>query len=191
MQLLFPKGATREQKVFIILLLSVAVFLPFVFLSNTLINENVVFLLAIIVIIASILSIVFFVRVLSDKTSVFLKNIRENRERPIIVILFLCLIAPFILYTSISIGIPSALHILLSEPGELMVTVKSKPSSYSERYHHGGVYVEEYNYFLNDKVYGINKTDWDSMVPGDKLRLLGKKSYLGFSYNQYEKLTSR
>lgn len=91
----------------------------------------------------------------------------------------------------ISVGIPSALHhISVSAPGELVVTVESKPSSYRERYRHGGVYIEEYKSFLNNQVYGIDKADWDSLRSGDKLRLSGKKSYFGFSYNQYE-LTRR
>ena len=192
MRLLFQKGATLRQKVVLIPILALVVSMCFVLFSHVLINENVIFPLSIIAIAASAFAIIYFFRVLLDKDSAMSRRIKARGEKTISFMIIYVLITPLILYPSIAVGIPSALHMLVSEPGDLVVTVEYKSSSYrSGKFRYGCFDVQEYKYFFNNEVCGLSKDDWNSFVAGDRIRLSGKKSYFGFSYSQYEKLTIR
>ena len=181
MTLPFIESSTLKKKIAVCFLPILGLML-FSLFSPVLINENVIFTLSVVTAIASVLAIIYFVRESLNKTSKLHEIINKQRVNPIISLLLLCLCAPLFLYMSISIGIPSVLHTLISEPGESVITVESK---LSDRHCRNGIYTEEYKYLLNGRVCGIKKTDWESLVLGDKIRLLGSKSYFGFSYDRY------
>ncbi|MHB8137849.1 MAG: hypothetical protein ACYDGO_05610 [Smithellaceae bacterium] len=190
MRLLYKEGATLKQKIGAILILAFAIFTYIAIFSHVLINENVILPLTVVSIATSALVIIYFYRKLLDKTSILSKRIKEKGERKISFLFIYFFISPMVIYPTISIGIPSAFHMLVSEPGELVVTVEYK-SNYHRSFRNGCFDIEGYKYPLNDEVCGASKDEWDSFVVGDKILLSGKKSYLGFSYNKYKKLTNQ
>ncbi|MBU1052393.1 MAG: hypothetical protein KKC46_01010 [Proteobacteria bacterium] len=188
MPLFFKEVSSLKQKVGVSLFCAIIGFSFFPIFSRVLVNDNVIVTFSVLAIIVYILTVIYFFIVLLNKTSKFHKNIEAQGKKPSLLLLGICFLSPLILYMSISVGLPSALHMLVSEPGQLVVTVKSKRSV---RYCRNGMYINEHKYFLNNEVCRINKADWESLASGDKISLLGRKSYFGFSYDQYKILTNK
>jgi hypothetical protein len=98
---------------------------------------------------------------------------------------------PLLFAYPFAVGAPAALHMFLASKGELVVTVDSKGSSFrSRRVCSGRVYLKEYKYMMNDSICGIREIDWNTLKPGDKIKLYGSSSQVGFKYTKYEKLVS-
>jgi hypothetical protein len=193
--LLFPKEATLNQKIAIVLSMLLAILTIFGIVGylflHILINDNVFSALIIPTVVASLLIIIFLGKAVFNETSFVRKYANIMKQGPLKFILSMCLVVPVVLSIFITIALPSTLHIFASEPGDLVVTIKQKSLWYKSRTCDGSIYIEEHKNFMNNKVCGISKNDWDTLVSGDKIRLTGKKSYVGFNYDKYELLTRR
>jgi hypothetical protein len=117
---------------------------------------------------------------MNNENTFLSKKWKAKGERPASLKVASFLLVPLLIYPSISVGLPSVLHVLVSKPAETVVTVRKESQSYVK-----GIYVEGHTYIFNDRVYGIEKIDWASLKPGDRVRLFGKKSCFGFSYSRY------
>lgn len=191
MNLLFKEDATRNEK-----LLGSSLYLAIGFMligmfSRILVPEEIFIIFICIGGIYSliILSIIYYY--LSIKNSQLRKKMESSFKRLwYVVLLFLCVV-PTLSYLSFAKGIPATLHFISSNDGEITVTVRKTTANYMSRHCDGGVYIKEYKYFLNNEICGIKRGDWDTLKPGNKIRLIGKKSLFGFTFDKYQKLTSR
>jgi hypothetical protein len=189
--LLFKEDATKNEK-----LLASSLYLAFGFMligmfSRTLVPEEILIIFGCIGGIYSliILSIIYYY--LSIKNSQLRKNMESSFKRLWYVVFLFLFVVPMLSYISFAIGIPATLHFISSNDGEITVTVRKTTANYMGKHCVGGVYIKEYKYFLNDQICGIKRGDWDSLKPGNKIRLIGKKSLFGFTFEKYQKLTSR
>lgn len=112
-------------------------------------------------------------------------QIEEKGKKIWLTALAFVIAIPFLTIVTFSKGIPILCHFISSEPGEIVVTVKRKSSSFSKRRCDGGFDVVEFSYFLNTEVCGISKENWVRLNAGDKVTLLGSKSFFGFMYDRY------
>ncbi|RAU18154.1 hypothetical protein DN062_10275 [Nitrincola tibetensis] len=101
-----------------------------------------------------------------------------------VVIPVMALILAFPAYNSI----PNLLHQITKETGEIVVTVKSKEHNTKGGYKNSKR-CYGYTLIINEFVPPFNqfcvyKPTYDSIMPGDSLRLVGKVSRFGFSYQE-------
>jgi|GEM_PF-3267172 len=90
-------------------------------------------------------------------------------------------------------GAPSLRHYVVSSPSEKIVTISTKSSRFgrSSRRNRcrGRVRVAEYSrYFLYNNICIQDRLLWLSLNPGDQIKLIGRESFIGFSYSDYKNL---
>lgn len=116
-------------------------------------------------------------------------NLARTNQKMWVVIIGVVIFIPMFLYAAFLKGVPVLLHSFISSESEVYITVRKKSYRYSEKHcRNGGVFIEGYTYFLNDKLCGFNESDWESITSGDRLRLDGKVSKFGFTLKKYQKL---
>ena len=137
----------------------------------------------------SILLDVFILTQVLDEQSYFMDNLRRHTKWPRLQIVGFLLLAPFTVYIMLCYSIPTALHILLPKhKTSIVVTVDYKADSYygsGKRPKKGEVILEEYTYFLNNSIHGLQKKHWDMLDYGSKIKLFGSRSRIGFKFEKY------
>lgn len=180
----FTNQQTKAQKAAQIVLFAVLFFAGIGLVNETLIHE---YLLKKLLFVAIVISIVFISLFLyfNNKHSAYKSKIvlSNGKYKPWHGILSFIIIVPLFTYCAVARGIPVLFHYIASSDGEIVVTVKKKPNSYRTKHClRGSVKVEEYKYFLNDRICGFNRSEWSSFNNQDKIVLKGKVSFIGFSF---------
>lgn len=187
MGIFFSEYQTRSQKVATVIIICVVGLSIFGMLDGTLVNESLMEPALVLTAFLSLVCVPLLVRTIRRAQN----DIIGGRKQRRLGILSLIVVVPLFLYTSIARGLPILLHHVLSAPGEMTVTIRSKASSFSTKNClSGGVRVEEYVYLMNDHLCGFKQAYWENFKPGDKLILQGKKSSFGFSYKRYALIKS-
>lgn len=97
---------------------------------------------------------------------------------------------PIFFYSALLKGVPVLIHSLTYSSSEVHLKVRKKSYRYSVKHcRSGAIFIEGYDYFLNDKLCGFIKSDWESIAAGDRIILMGKVSKFGFTVNKNQKLT--
>lgn len=143
-----------------------------------------------------IFSILFFIFILIKlfKTS----NLKLPRKTKELAILLFGI--PLIIYMFSAIvlekTIPSLLHIMISKPGKLIVSIDKKTHK-TRRNCHNGFKLKNYNNLLNGELCYLDNKMWSTLKPGDRLILSGNKSIFGFTVkyilpydNKYEEINN-
>lgn len=134
----------------------------------------------------SLIILVFILFAILRDRSAYIEKMRNQGRSPFLGIIGMITMVPLFTLVASCQGLPIVLNYMYGVPGELMVTVQAKPAGYHNRRCSGKVMLKEYTSFLNDKVCGIEETDWRRLEPGSKLILFGKKSKFGIQYNEYK-----
>lgn len=183
MGILFAEGATRNQKIGISIVICVSLLVILGIFNGTLVNNSVLKVAAIVTAFLSIVCVPLTIR------PVLHMYAHEYAGRPIKrwrMYLGFTLMVLIFLYIATARGIPIILNYILSSPGEIIVTIRSKDSDYKTKHcRAGGINVVEFNLFLNSEICGFQREHWEVFKPGDQLTLLGRKSPFGFSYQRY------
>ena len=154
---------------------------------HVLVNERLV---TILLFVSAIVTLILYYIALKNRTKLteFYKK-SKRKYSAWSVILSLLIAIPMFSTILIAKGLPSALHFLASSNASLDVSViKKRSRSFRSKYCSGQVEVKEYQYdFLINSVCVDNLGVWSSLKPGDRLKLIGRQSIFGFSYNKYSK----
>lgn len=180
----FTNQQSKAQKSAQIVLFSVLFFTGIGLVNETLIHE---YLLKYLLFFATVISIIFVSLFLffNKKHSVYNSELvpSDGKHQSWHGILGIIVIVPLFTYCAVARGIPVLFHYIASIDGEIVVTVKTKPNSYRTKHClSGSVKVEEYKYFLNDRICGFNRSKWNSFNNQDEIVLKGKVSFIGFSF---------
>ncbi|ENM5723896.1 hypothetical protein V4V59_003823 [Vibrio mimicus] len=110
------------------------------------------------------------------------EGVKGRKNKPILAAIGMFIIVPLFTHIAVIRGVPSVINLAPFRVGSQIVTVVEKTSSKSCRL---GVEVIEFSGFINNKICGLPRWAWESLNPGDKLELIGKKSPVGFSYRKF------
>ncbi|GGF68785.1 hypothetical protein [Alteromonas lipolytica] len=80
-------------------------------------------------------------------------------------------------------GLPVALHLYVmdAKPSSMVITVAKLNRRYRKKHCNGKIYLKEYEQQLFDYVCQVvSRTSWEGLSPGQKMRLQGSQSALGF-----------
>lgn len=150
--------------------------------SSVLLHESYLQYYSIFIALVAIGVLVYFLRFV---------YVHKTRFRGFSFILFACfctgIFSLFIFFTFIR-GLPTALHYLSAKASVQAFTVEKKYSHYEQAYCFGGIRLQEFQFYLNREICGLQKQDWQQLKKGDKLLLLGKRSPFGFTFKQYQKI---
>lgn len=156
-------------------------------LGNVLVHESIYLNLVMTGGIATIFIYILLINGLFNKESIIRKAIRTTGYSRWVTCLAIVFVTPLITVYPIAKGIPTVAHFVLpSEEVILTFTVSKKNDLYISRGCSGKVYLIEYSLLSNDFVCGFYKKDWVNLKPGDKIKLVGKKSSYGFRYASYK-----
>lgn len=106
--------------------------------------------------------------------------LKTKNRRKVRFVLFSPLIIPVMVFPTISIGLPTLVHMIISKPGVEHLTVESKQSLYRQKYCKGGIEVKEYNYLWNKRICGLDIDLWRKIKPGQSISVVGTVSPIGF-----------
>jgi hypothetical protein len=134
----------------------------------------------------SLLIVISILIKITKERSLFRQRMRDQGKSTVLGIVAVIVMVPLMVVTAFSKGLPVALNYLVGSPGEIEVTVRSKPAGYYDKRCSGSVDLQEYEYFLNDRICGVSEADWRRLRKWDKLVLVGKKSLFGIQYYQYK-----
>lgn len=109
----------------------------------------------------------------------------KKRKRRWTAVLGLFLLIPTLFILGIAKGLPFIGHYFTAHDAEMTLTIARKSSSYHQRYCSGRIEFKAYPYLFNDEVCGIQKADWETIQPGEKIVLIGKQSKYGFTVERY------
>jgi hypothetical protein len=181
--MLFSKKSGKKEKILGYYILVFLVLCIAGLLRTILVNDKLIPFLFIFSIILS-MSIIFYSFYIFKTSNVIKENLDKNSTS-----VFTFKAGMVVLITLITIpgtikGIPLAYHLFCAREGSIKVSVEKK-ADYNKRYCRGGLYLNEYHYFMNNMVCGIQKTDFYDIKQNDQLILYGKKSLAGFTIKKY------
>lgn len=94
---------------------------------------------------------------------------------------------PAMLFFGLYRGLPVTVHLLSATQQQVMaVTITKKPEQYGSHWCPGKVWIAEYTLPLNHHVCSLTHQDWQRITGHETLLLLGRRSSVGFSYQQYQ-----
>ena len=180
----FSDQQTKAQKLAQIVFFSILFLAGFGLVNETLIHE---YLLKKLLVVAIVISMIFLSIILyfNKKHGGYKSRCaRSNiKYKPWHCTLGVIVTVPLFTYCAVARGVPILFHYIASNDGKVVVTVKTKPNSYrTKRCLGGSIQVEEYKYFLNDRICGFNRAEWNSFNKQDNIVLKGKVSFIGFSF---------
>lgn len=123
---------------------------------------------------------------IAKEKSTYIQKLRDQGKSPLIGIIAIVVMIPVLVVTAFYKGLPVALNYIVGSSGVIEVAVRSKPAGYLDKYCPGEIDLQEYVYFLNDRICGVSETDWRRLRKWDKLVLAGKKSLFGMHYYEYK-----
>lgn len=180
MGLIFKKEATLKQKIIGIVFIFTLCIALYGSLANFLVSDSFYSKLLICsYVISVILSVSFFALLFNPKNSAHVPTHYLRKTKWFYLVGTPILIALFSIM-AIAKGYPAIIHHFLANNDHITITVLEKTSSKSCRY---GLRIAEYEHLFNDKVCGLNKSEWAQLKANDKLILTGKSSIIGFSYS--------
>ena len=110
----------------------------------------------------------------------FKRRLIAGGKKPWEMFLVMLLVIPIMSYFAFNKGLPACVHALTSKPSNMVVTVKDMLRS--GRFCSDAVFLEEYSYFMNSRICGVSKAVWRELKPGDRIRLTGEVSFVGFTF---------
>lgn len=182
MKRLFREGAWFSEKLVLISFGLSAIFSIYSIITNVLIEDALFIRLLLVATIYSIILVALYLRVFLTNHSGLSQSIKNNGKNPGVVITAIIIVLPLLHIPAISKGMPAAIHHLISENAEQVVTVEK---TFSSEYCGRGAYIQEYQYLFNNEICGIANEDWELLRNGSRVLLVGRKSFLGFSYDKY------
>ena len=129
--------------------------------------------------------IAIFVKIAKAK-STYARKMRDQGRSPLLGIVSIVVMIPVLVVAAFYKGLPVVLNYIVGSPGVIEVTMRSKPEGYFDKYCPGEVDLQEYEYFLNDRICGVSETEWRGLQKWDKLVLAGTKSLFGMHYYGYK-----
>ncbi len=119
------------------------------------------------------------------------ENIPNTKNYSWVTMMSIIFFGPVIFSFPIAVGVPSIIHSFLAVQGAMIVTVESKPESFSYGGCEGKVFLSEYDYIFNNSICGIQFYDWKGIEVGEEIKFFGSKSKLGFKVDSYQRLINR
>ena len=116
------------------------------------------------------------------------KNLERQKQSKVTFFFVILISIPLFSVMFFVEGAPAIIHKLTAEPGELVVQVKRREGLHTEFESDACVKLHGYSNIFNNQICGLHSEDWDAVRPGDKIRLLGQRSFVAFSYEQYQLL---
>ncbi|WP_146151187.1 hypothetical protein [Photobacterium lutimaris] len=110
------------------------------------------------------------------------EGVNGRKNRPILAAISVFVIVPLFTHIAVIRGIPAVINLAPFGIGSQVVTVVETTSSKSCR---RGAEINEFSGFINNEICGLPRWAWESLNPGDKLELIGKKSPVSFSYQKF------
>lgn len=129
--------------------------------------------------------VIYLIASSMNPDSHYREKLWERGKSPFWETLKAILVLPIFIFMLLFMGLPSILTQLFGNEGVLELTSSKKLASYNSTRCKGGVYLREYNSFLNNKLCGIQRPDWETIERGQKIQVFGKVSKFGFSSTRY------
>ncbi len=180
--------ALCKKTLTLILFLFIA-FLAFIGLSSDILIDDKIFLYLIYTAITiTVLSYIFFFIQLKNCQSGLRQCMHRQGHSFCKIILAIVLGTPIFVLPAVTRGIPAVIHNFTATQGHMDVTIARKVNTHYSMGCHGGAYLLGRHFFYNDRICGIPDKDWQELNKGDQIRLYGKASVIGFTYDQYTML---
>lgn len=156
------------------------------FYSDFLANEEILIFFIYVGLGFSLLIVIPVLVKIAKEKSTYTQKMQDQGKSPLLGIVAIAVMIPVFVVAAFYKGLPAALNYIVGSPGVIEVTIRSKPSGYFDKFCPGGVDLQEYVYFLNDRICGVGETDWRGLRKWDKLVLVGTKSLFGIHFYEYK-----